>query len=508
MNVIDRIVEAFSPTRAVERSQARMMLDQLEKIRAYEGAKSGRRTAGWTVSSASANAEIMPALNKLRDRSRDMYRNNPWARRGINVLVRAMVGSGVTPKFQNERTSTLWDQWQKQCDADGTTNFAGIIELAEKTRREAGECLIRFRPRRSNDGLEVPLQLQVLEPDHLDTYKNETLVDGGYIQAGIQFNVIGQRVGYWIYPDHPGEFVTTFFRANRQSVFIPASEIIHYYKRERPSQVRGIPELSTVLMGLRDLDDYRQALLVKKKIESCFTAFVTRNEDISSSISSNSENRLVEKLAPGMITRLMPGESVEFAAPSSDGGADGYLKSELRAIAAGLGITYEQLTGDLSEVNYSSLRAGLLGFTRMIEADQWNLMIPGLLQPIMNRWIAVAIIAKGGALVSPVIDWTMPKQPSTDPLKEVLASKEEIKGGGKSISEWIRERGSDPQKVFEEISKERQALSALGLVFDTDMAMDPKVVKAAIEDGSKKTQKQREEEWELIQRVMQSVESM
>src|SRR6186713_1652288 len=166
-NLLERTIRFFSPQRACLRAEYDMRLEVIENMRAFEGAKLGRRTAGWNTPGSSANAEVVSSLPRLRNRSRDLVRNNPYARRGINILVRAMIGSGVKAKFAKKDHASLWDQWCKQCDADGLNDFAGLLDLIERTRRESGECLVRFRMRQYKDGMDVPFQLQVLEPDHL-----------------------------------------------------------------------------------------------------------------------------------------------------------------------------------------------------------------------------------------------------------------------------------------------------------------------------------------------------
>jgi lambda family phage portal protein len=158
-----------------------------------------------------ANAEIARALHRLRDRSRDLVRNNPYATKAVQALVSNMVGTGLQPRARAETpeiarlADRLWLQFSTQCDADGLTDFAGLQALVVRSLVESGEVLVRFRDRRIEDGLTVPLQCQVLEADHLDSWKNEDLPDGGFILQGIEFDPIGRRRAYWLFSRHPGE---------------------------------------------------------------------------------------------------------------------------------------------------------------------------------------------------------------------------------------------------------------------------------------------------------------
>jgi lambda family phage portal protein len=474
MNLIDEMVGFFSPMAGVRRAQAR---SALEMMRGYDAAKVGRRTDGWIANGGSANVEIAPALSRVRNRCRDVVRNNEYAAKAIETLCVNTVGDGIVAKAPDQ---ALWDDWCEYCDADGQLDFNGLIDLAHRTRRESGEVIIRFRSRMPDDGYPVPLQIQVLEPDHLDTRKMGPLANGNYAIAGIEFNLIGQRVAYWLFPVHPGE-MASYQLASLESKRVPASEVLHYYRKRRPSQVRGMPELAVSLLRLRDLADYEQAELVRKKIESCFVAFV-RTDDTSLRMGTETKatpRAVNEKVAPGMIKYLSNSEGVDFGNPASSGGYGDYTDTQLHAIAAGAGVMYSQMTGNLSNFNFSSYRAGLVEFRQMVKAEQWLALKPMVLAPIGRRFQEVARLA--GKTRKPVtaMGWTMPKLQWVDPLKDVMAAKEAHRGTVKSISETIREMGEDPDKVFAEIAAERKKLAELGILTDSDAAIAQRLIDAA-----------------------------
>lgn len=472
MNWLDRAVNFISPGHGVRRTQARMAL---EMARAYEAAKVGRRGDGWRAGSGSANAEVLPALSIVRNRAREAVRNNEYASAALNALVTNTVGIGIVGKAPDQ---ALWDDWCEYCDADGQLDFNGLMELAARTRYESGEVLIRFRWRTPEDGLVVPLQLQVLEPDHLDTLKTGPLDNGNYAIAGVEYNVIGQRLAYWLFPSHPGEVL--IIGGNRlQSKRVPASEVLHYYRKRRPSQVRGMPEFAVSLMRLRDLGDYEQAELVRKKIEACFVAFVRTDNESARLGQVQSNAGANEKVAPGMIKYLNNAESVDFGAPAAFSGYGEYAATQLHAIAVGAGVTYEQLTGDLSRVNYSSIRAGLVEFRQRIKQEQWLCLVPMVLNPIAQRFQQAAKLAGAQRAPSARFVWTMPKLEYVDPYKEVLGTKEAIRGTLQSLSEAIRSRGDDPEAVFAEIAKERNRMKELGILSDSDAAVSSKLIDAA-----------------------------
>ena len=209
MNWLDRAIGAVAPGAGLRRARQRQMMAVL--ARAYEGARHGRRTEGWIAAGTGANAEIAPALARLRDRSRDLVRNNPYAGKAVQALVSNMVGTGLMPRARAadagsaRQADRLWLDFAATADADGLTDFAGLQALIVRGLVESGEVLVRLRERRVEDGLPVPLQLQVLEADHLDSWKTGELADGGFILQGIEFDALGRRRAYWLYPTHPGD---------------------------------------------------------------------------------------------------------------------------------------------------------------------------------------------------------------------------------------------------------------------------------------------------------------
>jgi lambda family phage portal protein len=209
MNWLDRTIGYVAPATALRRARHRAAMTAL--ARSYEGARVGRRTEGWVVAGTSVNAEIGTALSRLRDRSRDLVRNNAYAAKAVQAVVSNLVGTGILPRARsgdpaiNEMADKLWARFAESCDADGLTDFSGLQALIVRAMAESGECPVRIRERRIEDGLAVPLQLQVLEPDHLDTAKTGDLANGGFVVQGVEFDPLGRRRAYWMFPVHPGE---------------------------------------------------------------------------------------------------------------------------------------------------------------------------------------------------------------------------------------------------------------------------------------------------------------
>jgi len=344
-NAIDRMLLSIAPKWALSRIRARAIA--LTLTRHYEAATAGRRTENWSRRFTDANAAAGVALGTLRAHARDLVRNNSWARNGLRVITRNVVGWGISakPEYDDAKLVSDWKRWSgtTECDAAGRLTFAGLQKLVTRCVAESGEVLVRRRWRRTEDGLAIPLQLQVLEPDFLDTSKHGIKGPaGGPIVHGVEFDQVGRRIAYWLFEDHPGSIQAL----NPVSRRLPASELLHVFDLERAGQERGVSWFAAAIVKLKDFDEFDDATLMRQKIAACFAAFVTDVDGAGAPLGEKSEtNPLVETLEPGLVSNLPPGKSISFANPplTTD---DGFSIRTLRSIAASLGVTYEDLTGD------------------------------------------------------------------------------------------------------------------------------------------------------------------
>ena len=463
MNPIDEVVGFFNPLAKLKRVYARKTLDRVLK-RSYDGAKSGRRTSGWVTGSTSADSEIIPSISKLRDRSRDLVRNNPYASKAMRVLTSNIVGMGIVPSITDKKTSELWESWAldpAQCDTDGCLDFFGLQRLVSRTLSESGECLVKINHIGKNSDLVVPLQLQVLEPDYLDSNKTEKLKNG-YIQYGIEYDSKGKRVAFWLFKQHPGNSASILSNS-LESFRVVAEDILHIYEKLRPGQSRGVPIFASCMLATNDLDEYEEATLVRKATEACIAAVVTTDDDdrgLGITTTEADTGRKIEELSPGMVEYLSQGEAITFNNPPASTGYSEYINTRLHAISAGAGVTYEQMTGDLSQVNYSSIRAGKLDFRREVEQLQWLVFIPMLCRPVMKKWATAAELVNKRVKLPSRVEWTTPRSDLVDPSKDIKAETAELETGRRTFSEAARARGYNPQNLVDEIVRDRAMFKA------------------------------------------------
>jgi lambda family phage portal protein len=445
--------------------QIQGLKSEIRALRSFEGSKLGRRTDNWLAYSRGPNADLSFDLSRIIARSQDLVDSDPWAYKASCVVTNNWVGDGIigAPVGASKRFADSWREWAEGTDCDwfGQHNFYGLQSLVARTVAVRGSCLIRRRLYEGNvaKGLN-PLQLMVIEPDYLDRSKD----DGANIRFGKEYDPeTGKLKGYWIRRSHPGEYAW-----NQASVilsdFVDASEVCHVYDVRRPNQATGVPWGVSAILKLRDVSDRDAAQLMKDKLAACFMAFVT-DADGDGTLDGNS---IIDTLEPGLIEPLPPGKSVTFAEPPTAGDYVQTQKYHLLSIAQAYEITYESLTGDLGNVNFSSGRMGWMEMRRAVARWRWGIMIPQFLNPVA-RWFSDSAAVVGTGRVTSRFEWTPPVTWLVDPAREIPAYIKAVQAGFMSLSEIQRMLGYVPELVIKELGMDLEAARAIGLKLSTDL---------------------------------------
>jgi len=488
MGLFDRVAGLFSSRAAavaelarVRALAARDVRRDLEK-RWYDGARTSRDTWGWMAGSTSADAEVYGGFVNLRNRSRDLVRNNGFASKALRVLTDNAVGTGIVAmsrsgnKRLDARVNELWKRFVDECDFGSQLDLYGLQRLAIRSMLEGGETLIRLRTR--NDGAGVPLELQLLEGDYLDHRKNGDVQGHGHSHLGVEVNDDGKRIAYWLFRQHPGEMIYTIPQSY-VSDRIDAKDVLHLYEPLRIGQVRGVPWLTPGLIDARNIKTYQEAERVRKRIEACVAAIVIgadeeSQEGIAPMVTDYAGNR-IEQFEPGLIAIARGSKDIKFTQPATAGGYHEAMRVDLQSLAASWGITYELMTGDLSRVNYSSIKAGLNEFRRLVEVLQWLVVIPMGLKPVWRAFIDRAIVAgKLPPRETYGVEFTTPKFESVDPVKETDGDISAVRAFLMPPQEAIRRRGFDPDVVLADHIAWHKALVAAGVMSDADPTQSAK----------------------------------
>ena len=438
---------------------------------AYKSAGWSRLTSDWLTSTTSADAELQSSLIVLRNRSRDLVRNNNYAKGACRLLVNSVVGKGI-PIEADETVEELFEEWAVNsdwCDCTGKNTFYEMQRLVFKAVFESGEAFVRLHST-TEFGSPIPLALQLIEADQLadNTYSPTAINSGNTYRMGIEFSPMGRPLFYYFRSQHPGDNVFANGALQQTIIRIPADEIVHVYVQERPNQSRGVPWLSSCALKLRDLEQFESYQLLKAKAEASVTGFVTSPEvDL---IGDDVQPPQYE-LSPGRVNRLAPGEGFEvYETKTASANIDSYTASVLRSIAAGLGLSYESLSRDYTNTSYSSART-----SRLDEIDGYKLLqdwfTKNFLSPTYKKWVDLALLS-GQLSISDFatnpskykdVSWIPRGYGWVDPLKEAQAYKLMVDEGFTTREDVIGGLGSDFEEVVEQLAYEKDTLDANGL---------------------------------------------
>ena len=470
MSTLDAIIETLSPAWAARRAAARANVERSKyaetKMRGFNAVSTGRRAGDDWRAFGDTDGQVASAdLATLRTRARDMAKNNPYWRNAKRAIVSEVIGHGIratvtaTSQALRDKVQRSWDDWagSRHVDVTGRLDWYGVQALVMATVVSDGEALVLRRMVGSQ------LKLQVLGGKFLCADRDAELANGGEIVGGVETDAYGSAVAYHIYRRDPS-------RSTRDVVRIDAADVAHVFLVEEPNQLRGVSWIAPVYTRLKDWDDYEDAELMRQKVAACFGAVYT---GVGPEANDGAAYETHDKIEPGMIEYMPPGTKVELISPPA---APGLREAGLinhRAVAAGLGITYEALTGDYSNVNYSSARMGRLQMFSNVRAWQQHVMIDLLCDRVWP-WFVQAYTLRvvgqdDGAIASRLaVTWTPPSRTLVDPEKETKADMKRVRAGFTPWFEVVREQGRDPDQVAQQIAADNERFDKLGLVLDID----------------------------------------
>lgn len=466
MNTIDRIIAAISPARALNRERNRAALDALQQRRYNAGGK-GVRSKNWSSRASSPNSEITRAGRTVLNRSRDLYENNPYFKKAVDDLTANLVGPGIRPTIDGlegggeKKVLTAWRNWAGKAHIDyrERQNFAGILALVARTVFLSGECLIIRR----RGGRKAPIQLEVLECDHLDDAHGNVYNGNGYILDGIEYNERGKRVAYHIYDQHPHDnTILGQHTGQAHSRRVKAEDVIHIFHEVRPGQRRGIAHGHAAMDRIRNLDEYEDAELVAKKVAACLMGFVTDTSGLGADIGMVQDDGLfVDEIVPGTIEYLKPGQTVTFTTPPQNPNHESFTKMNLKGIATGMGTTYHTMAGDYSQVNFSSGRMGHMSMQSIIDQLR-NAIIAPMLDRIWEWFTEMQDMTGKPIPEGATVRWIPPKKVLIDPEKEIKGTERALSAGLIDMGTAATEYGFDIDELLENRKKYMQRMDADG----------------------------------------------
>lgn len=455
------------------------------KKRTYAGANQGRLFADFVASSRSADEEIKGALKTLRNRCRDLSRNNEYAKRfltlaktnivgerGVTIQVKARNDNGAMDMIGNTIVENAWKKWTRKgiCTVDGRMSWVDAQRLFVETLIRDGEVLVRL-VKYPND---YRFALEFIETDLLDEEYNAPLPNGNRIRMGVELDQFNRPVAYHLFTSHPGDTSTMWMGKAYNRV--PADKIIHAYLPERAMQTRGAPWMSPVISSLKMLAGYREAELVAARVGASKMGFFTSPQG-DGFVADDTDNKVpIMEADPGTFHQLPQGVEFQQFDPTHPTSAFAdFEKAILRGIASGLGVSYTSLANDLEGVSYSSIRQGTLE-----DRDQWKVLqdflIQHFIEPVFNAFLMS--IMENGVIMIPAsrfdkfADATVYRARGfqwVDPLKEMNAAVVGLQNGILSMQDIASQYGRDVEEQFDQIQAEKELAASYGLT----MAFEP-----------------------------------
>lgn len=506
------------------------------QMRIYQAARSSRLTSGWATSTTSADSELSASLTALRNRSRALVRDAAYAKRAKVVVQNNVIGAGIGMQGQvmssrdtlredvNTAIEEAWRDWScsEYCHTGGTLHFCDLERALMGQVFDAGEVFVRKHYRPFGGG-EIPFALEMIEAERIaDEFSYPpSAAAGAIIKMGIEVDRYGRPLAYWLRQRHPGELRVLPGEADKLER-VPAEQILHLRLVDRWPQTRGEPWLHAVARKLNDMDGYSEAEIVAARGSANYLNTIETAEGehpLATPVDPSNPGGEQEVITePGMTLRLAVGEKMNFNNPSRPNTAlDPFMRYMLREVAAGTGVSYESLSRDYSQSNYSSSRLALLD-----DRDLWRMLQQWFLRnfrlPLHKEWLRSAVLARAVAPVRVEEYAVDPKKFEAvlfkprgwswiDPTKEVEAYKEAIKAGFTTVTDVIAQTGGgqDIEDVLQQRDRELKLMDDLDLEFDTSPSVyveEEKAAPAAAPEPPKPDKEEKESETERAQRML------
>ena len=453
------------------------------KRRNYAAANTGRLFSDFVGSTRSSDAELRPALSRIRARSRDLSRNNEYARRYLDLLGTNVVGHGVKLQVKaldsvgrldtgNNAVEAAFKRWGQvgNCTVDGRLSWNDVQRLTIESVARDGEAFLILH--RGASLTRDSFAIELIEPDQIDEDLNRAASEGrNQIRMGVELDRMRRPVAYHIKTEHPGD--TEIVRPIRSKTQrIPAERVIHVYRQLRAGQTRGEPWMSSALSSLKMLDGLREAAIVNARVGASKMGFFTSPAGDGFISDENDGNVPILDASPGSFQQLPEGvgfEAWDPAFPSTDIGA--FQTSILRGIASGLGVTYNALNNDLESTSYSSIRQGALEERDMYRGVQ-AFLIDHMVRPVYLAWLGAAMELNSFGIPLRQFDrfadasmfrgrtWSW-----VDPLKESQALIQGMQAGIQSLDDAASHYGRDSEDLLAQIARDRDLAAQFGITY-------------------------------------------
>ena len=468
--------------------------------RSYHAASPSRLFADYIESERSPDSELYPVIARMRARSRDLARNNEYARRYFNLLKTNVVGEhgfklqvkaldprGALDTDGNQSIETAFKVWGKRgnCTADGKMSWVDVQKMVVEGLARDGEVfVIKHRGNAFHDSF----ALEFLEPDQIDEKKNERLDGGREIRMGVELDKFKKPIAYHVLTSHPGDYDFASMVKSPKHKRVPAEQMIHVFMPLRAGQTRGEPWMSSAMASIKQLNGWREASIVAARMGASKMGFFTSPSGDGFVADDLDGNVPIIDAQPGTFHQLPQGvdlKTFDVGYPTSE--FDSFHRSVLKGIASALGVSYTSLANDLEATSYSSIRQGALEERDFYRSVQ-QVMTDHFVRPVYEAWLEAAM--EVDTLFMPIATYDKFSTASefrgrawnwVDPMKEMNAAVLGMKNGILSLQDVASQYGKDTEELLAEIQRDKSLMEQFGIKYalepygSTQMGIEPDI---------------------------------
>lgn len=478
--------------------------------RNFGAAAVNRLTQPWSAfGDMSLDSVLHTQLPILRQRARDLRKNNEYFQKYLSMLKSNVVGEcgmtlknkacdphtfadgelipGKPDKLANALIEEAFWEWGKKenCTTAKNLSWTQVQHLNIDELGTCGETLWRM-VRGPEAGNKFNFALQPIQIDRLYQCANYNLANGNVVRMGVETNAAGRVVAYWITDSDPTDTLFSrgsAYRARRYD----AKEFIHPYLMREIGQTRGFPWGAASMLRLKMLADYDEAEITGSVAASRKMAFLTKGTNAPGEYGGEGANGGGKYMdaEPGMVEELPYGmdvKVVDWNHPNSVYGD--FTNACLRGIACGLSVSYPNLANDYASVNFSSGR-----MSRQEEIETWKFLqtcvSSDFNEPVFSAWLEMALLSgvcnyvlpSGREIVLPASKFQKFNQPRfygrrwqwLDPTKEVAAIAEQLRLKLTTRTRICADLGEEFLEILDELEAEKIEAEARGIKLPEDV---------------------------------------
>lgn len=454
------------------------------KKRDYAAAGTSRLLSDLVDSNRSADSELYPVIRRLRNRSRELARNNEYVKKylelmkdnvvgkkGFSLQVKALDPNGALDMEGNQEIEAAFAMWSRvgRCTVDGKMSLTDLQKMVVEGLARDGEVfIIKHRGAAFRDSF----ALEIIEPDQVDEQKNENHPNGNQIRMGVELDRFKRPVAYHVLTNHPGDYDYTSIKTGPKHIRIPADRVMHIYMPLRPGQTRGEPWTSASIPALKHLHGFREAAVINARVSASKMGFFSSNTGDAFPADEYEDNIPQIVAEPGTFHQLPDNVTFSSFDPTFPSGEfDDFHKSVLKGVASGLGVSYTSLANDLEATSYSSIRQGALEDRDRYQGLQ-EFFIEHFMRPVFESWLESAM--EMGAVSVPLRQYAKFATAATfrgrawqwvDPAKEMRAAIEGMKSGILSLQDVAANYGKDTEELLAQIVRDKALMDQFGVSY-------------------------------------------